>query len=137
VATPPDPRSESAGHQKRSSSAIARDAMLGCVGVAGKDLAWNNIKIGVGTVLSGTLPLGRAAALPPPPLPPPWVGPGSVASMLGPACGAGRHPSSPVLLSESSVGQRGISALTTQLLVPVSGANKTIAVLFNIMKAAN
>jgi hypothetical protein len=31
-----------------------------------------------------------------------------------------RHPSSPVLLYGSSVGQRGISAQTIQLLVPVA-----------------
>jgi hypothetical protein len=57
---------------------------------------------------------GRQRCWPAPP-PPTTLG------LLGPAaCGAGRHPSSPVLLSESSVGQRGISAQTIQLLVPVT-----------------
>jgi hypothetical protein len=46
--------------------------------------------------------------------------PATSLSPLGPACGAGCHPSSPVLLSLSSVGQRGISAQTIQLLVPVT-----------------
>jgi hypothetical protein len=45
-------------------------------------------------------------------LPPP-----TALGLLAPACGAGRHPSSPAFLSESSVGQRGISAQTTQLLM--------------------
>jgi hypothetical protein len=35
-------------------------------------------------------------------------------------CGADRHPSSPFALSGSSVGQRGIFAQTTQLLVPTT-----------------
>jgi hypothetical protein len=44
-------------------------------------------------------------------------------STRGRACGAGRHPSSPVLLSGSSVGQRGgISAQTIQLLGSGSSA---------------
>jgi hypothetical protein len=51
----------------------------------------------------------------PSPPPPPWV-----YCILGPACGAGRHPSSPVLLSGFSVSQRDISAQTIQLLVAVA-----------------
>jgi hypothetical protein len=54
---------------------------------------------------------GRPRCWPAAPLPPPWV------YLLGPVC---RHPSSPVLLYASSVGQRGISAQTIQLLVPVA-----------------
>jgi hypothetical protein len=42
-------------------------------------------------------------------------------SLIGPACGAGRHPSSPVLLlHEPTVFQNGISAQIIQLLVPVA-----------------
>jgi hypothetical protein len=63
-------------------------------------------------------PLGRAAALlarcPPP-----------TTSNLDLLCGADRHPSSPFALSGSSVGQRGVFAQTTQLLVP---ATQTISV---------
>ena len=69
-------------------------------------------------VLGERSPLGRAAALlarcPPP-----------TTSNLGLLCGADRHPSSPFALSGSSVGQRGIFAQTTQLLVP---AKQTISV---------
>jgi hypothetical protein len=50
----------------------------------------------------------------------PAAPPSTTPSPLGPACGAGRHPSSPVLLSGPSVGQRGISAQSIQLLVPVT-----------------
>jgi hypothetical protein len=46
--------------------------------------------------------------------------PSTTPSLLGPACNAGRHPSYPVLLSESLVGQRRISAQTIQLLVPAT-----------------
>jgi hypothetical protein len=65
-------------------------------------------------VLGGRSSLGRAAAL--------LAGfpPSTTLGLLGPACGACRHPGSPVLLSGSSVGQRGISAQTIQLLVPVT-----------------
>ena len=69
-------------------------------------------------VLGERSPLGRAAALlarcPPP-----------TTSNLDLLCGADRHPSSPFALSGSSVGQRGIFAQTTQLLVP---ATQTISV---------
>ena len=69
-------------------------------------------------VLGERSPLGRAAALlarcPPP-----------TTSNLDLLCGADRHPSSPFALSGSSVGQRGIFAQTTQLLVP---AKQTISV---------
>jgi hypothetical protein len=53
--------------------------------------------------------------------PPPALRPPRTPCLLGPACGAGRHPSSPViLLHEPAVGQRGISAQIIQLLVPVA-----------------
>jgi hypothetical protein len=44
--------------------------------------------------------------------------------LLGPACGAGRHPSSPVLLSESSVGQRGMRYLCANNLAPCACSTK-------------
>ena len=47
-------------------------------------------------------------------------------------CGAGRHPSSPFALSGPSVGQRGIFARTTQLLVPTALNYLHILMLFNI-----
>ena len=53
-----------------------------------------------------------------PPVPP-------TTSTMDLQCGADRHPSSPFALSGSSVGQRGIFAQTTQLLVP---AKQTISV---------
>jgi hypothetical protein len=69
-------------------------------------------------VLGERSPLGRAAALlarcPPP-----------TTSNLDLLCGSDRHPSSPFALSGSSVGQRGIFAQTTELLVP---AKQTISV---------
>jgi hypothetical protein len=56
--------------------------------------------------------------------PDPGSGPPTT-SNLDLLCGADRHPSSPFALSGSSVGQRGIFAQTTQLLVP---AKQTISV---------
>jgi hypothetical protein len=54
------------------------------------------------------------------PLPPPTAALSATCLGLVVACGAGRRPSSPVLLSGSSVGQRGVSAQTIRLLVPVA-----------------
>jgi hypothetical protein len=53
--------------------------------------------------------------------------PSSSTSNLDLLCGTDRHPSSPFALSGSSVGQRGIFAQTTQLLVP---AKQTISVSY-------